>query len=122
MICPVLKSQLGVGCAAVGTTCLRVITAMGTPILWWLAALALLWAIWLWLGRRDWRFGVPVLAVLAVWLPWFQYADRPLFFFYAIMIIPFYATPNIVGVKDGIVNYGASQFESADWTQVGMKA
>lgn len=37
-------------------------------------------------------------------------------------IIPFYATPNIVGVKDGIVNYGASQFESVDWTQVGMKA
>lgn len=37
-------------------------------------------------------------------------------------IIPFYATPNIVGVKTGIVNYGASQFENVDWTQVGMKA
>lgn len=37
-------------------------------------------------------------------------------------IIPFYATPNIVGVKDGIVNYGASQFQSFDWTAVGVKA
>lgn len=37
-------------------------------------------------------------------------------------IIPIYATPNITGVKKGIVNYGASQFESVDWTQVGMKA
>lgn len=37
-------------------------------------------------------------------------------------IIPFYATPNIVGVKNGIVNYGASQFEGVDWTQVGIKA
>lgn len=80
------------GCTAVGTTCLRVITAMGTPVLWWLAALALIAAAWFWLGRRDWRFAVPVLAVLGVWLPWFQYAERPLFFFYAIMIIPFYAT------------------------------
>ena len=80
------------GCEAVGTTCLRVISAMGTPLLWWLAAAALIAGLWFWLGKRDWRFAVPVLAVAAVWLPWFQYADRPLFFFYAIMIIPFSAT------------------------------
>lgn len=80
------------GCDAVGTTCLRVVAAMGTPVLWWLAAAALIAAVWFWLGRRDWRFAVPVLAIAAAWLPWFQYAERPLFFFYAIMIIPFSAT------------------------------
>lgn len=37
-------------------------------------------------------------------------------------VLPFYATPIIVGVKDGVVNFGASQFESADWTKVGYKA
>lgn len=37
-------------------------------------------------------------------------------------VIPFYATPVIVGVKKGLVNYGAKQFETYDWTQVGMKA
>lgn len=37
-------------------------------------------------------------------------------------VIPFYATPNIVGVKEGIVNWGAAQFESVDWTAVGVKA
>lgn len=37
-------------------------------------------------------------------------------------VIPFYATPEIWGVKDGVVNYGASQFEVSDWTQVGLKA
>ena len=37
------------------------------------------------------------------------------------VLIPFYATPNIVGVKTGLVNTGASQFESTDWTQVGYK-
>lgn len=36
--------------------------------------------------------------------------------------IPFYATPQIMGVKKGVVNYGASLFESIDWTQVGVKA
>ena len=38
------------------------------------------------------------------------------------VLIPFYATPNIVGVKTGVVNHGASQFENTDWTQVGIKA
>lgn len=80
------------GCEAVGTTCMRIISAMGTPLLWWMAAIALVLAVWLWLGKRDWRFAVPVLAVAAVWIPWFQYADRPLFFFYAIMIVPFTVT------------------------------
>lgn len=80
------------GCEAVGTTCLRVISGLGTPLLWWLACAALVAGLWWWLGRRDWRFAVPVLGVLAVWLPWFQYAGRPLFFFYAIVLLPFYVT------------------------------
>lgn len=80
------------GCDAVGDTCLRVISGVGTPILWWLACAALVAGLWWWLGRRDWRFAVPVLGVLAVWLPWFQYAGRPLFFFYAVVLLPFYVT------------------------------
>ena len=80
------------GCTAVGTTCLRVVSALGTPLLWWAAAVALVVALWLWIARRDWRFAVPILALASTWLPWFRYADRPLFFFYAIMIIPFTVT------------------------------
>ncbi len=34
-------------------------------------------------------------------------------------IIPFYATPVVYGVKKGLVNYGASQFQIPDWTKVG---
>lgn len=77
------------GCEAVGSTCMRIISAMGTPILWWAAAAALIVALYFWLVKRDWRFSVPVLAYGAVWLPWFQYAERPIFFFYAVMMIPF---------------------------------
>ena len=68
------------------------ISGLGTPVLWWMACAALIAGIWWWLGRRDWRFAVPVLGVLAVWLPWFQFAARPLFFFYAIVLLPFYVT------------------------------
>ena len=80
------------GCEAVGTTCLRIISGMGTPLLWWAAVAAIVLAVFWWIAGRDWRFGVPLLAIASTWLPWFRYADRPLFFFYAIMIIPFSAT------------------------------
>ncbi|MFT8394953.1 dolichyl-phosphate-mannose--protein mannosyltransferase [Propionibacterium sp.] len=80
------------GCKAVGDTCLRVISGVGTPFLWWFAAIAVIAGLFFWIGGRDWRFGVPLVAAAATWLGWFPNADRPTFFFYAIMIIPFTAT------------------------------
>ena len=78
------------GCHAVGEqTCIRVINAMGTPVLWWMAAIALVVAIIWWIGGRDWRFGVPVIAAMSTYLPWFFSGTRPIFFFYSITIIPF---------------------------------
>jgi dolichyl-phosphate-mannose--protein O-mannosyl transferase len=69
--------------------CIRVISGVGTPALWWVAIFALVAAAILWVGGRDWRFGIPVVGVLSSWLPWFAFDSRPLFFFYAIAIIPF---------------------------------
>ncbi|MDO5645707.1 MAG: ABC transporter family substrate-binding protein [Dermabacter sp.] len=36
-------------------------------------------------------------------------------------VLPFYATPVVFAVKEGLVNYGAAQFESYDYTAVGYK-
>lgn len=81
------------GCTAVAPgTCLRVINGMGTPLLWWMAAAALFAGLFWWLSGRDWRFAVPVVGTLSVWLPWFLHADRPIFFFYAIVMVPFTVT------------------------------
>ncbi|MFT3888948.1 MAG: phospholipid carrier-dependent glycosyltransferase [Arachnia sp.] len=77
------------GCRAVTGTCLRVITTMGTPLLWWGALAAIVLALGWWIVGRDWRFGVPLIGIASTWIPWFRFADRPLFFFYTIMIIPF---------------------------------
>ncbi len=81
------------GCNATGgDTCLRVISGVGTPLLWWAALIAIVIGLGLWWLGRDWRFAIPLVAGLTPWLMWFPNADRPLFFFYAIMIIPFTAT------------------------------
>ncbi|ALE08076.1 hypothetical protein AL755_21790 [Arthrobacter sp. ERGS1:01] len=37
-------------------------------------------------------------------------------------VIPLTPTPNTYGVTTGVVNYGAAQFQSIDWTKVGWKA
>jgi dolichyl-phosphate-mannose-protein mannosyltransferase len=83
--------QPGTGGCPGPDTCLRVISGIGTPALWWGAVIALVVALILWIGARDWRFGVPLVGVLSAWLPWFSYTDRPLFLFYAIAIVPFSA-------------------------------
>ncbi|WP_246081824.1 dolichyl-phosphate-mannose--protein mannosyltransferase [Nocardioides litoris] len=78
------------GCdAAAGSECYQQVLLIGTPVLWWGGALALVAAAVLWAATRDWRFGVAVTGALSTWLPWLMYDDRPIFFFYAIAYLPF---------------------------------
>src|SRR5690606_42131866 len=35
--------------------CAREVLAIGTPLLWWVACFALLYVLWRWFFRRDWR-------------------------------------------------------------------
>jgi dolichyl-phosphate-mannose--protein O-mannosyl transferase len=78
------------GCdAPAGTNCLSVISALGTPLLWWGGALALLASLVFWIAQRDWRFGIPIVGYVTCWVPWFAFDDRPIFFFYAVTMVPF---------------------------------
>ena len=69
--------------------CSREVLALGTPLLWWGAALTLAVVVWLWLGRRDWRAGAALAGLAAGWLPWFAFQDRTIFTFYAVVFAPF---------------------------------
>ena len=76
------------GCTA--ATCVREVTSIGTPLLWWAATAALVWLVWRWVGARDWRAGAVLGGVLAGWLPWVVlYHDRTIFTFYAVVFAPF---------------------------------
>ena len=78
------------GCEAKpGSVCYRQVLLIGTPVIWWGGAIALLFAGAMWVGARDWRYGVSVVGALSAWLPWLMYDDRPIFFFYAIAVLPF---------------------------------
>lgn len=90
------------GCWASGSdTCIRVVSGMGTPVLWWMAFIALFAGLIWWIAGRDWRFGVPIIAAMSTYLPWFTAGTRPVFFFYAICIIPF--TVTILAMTLGLI-------------------
>ncbi len=76
------------GCTAPGG-CASQILALGTPLLWWTACFALLYVLWRWAFRRDWRSGAVLAGVAAIYLPWFQYQHRTIFSFYMVVLVPF---------------------------------
>ena len=78
------------GCTApAGSDCLRQVLLIGTPMIWWTGIIAVLFAAAMWIGARDWRYGVAVVGVASTWLPWLLYDDRPIFLFYAVLTLPF---------------------------------
>jgi dolichyl-phosphate-mannose--protein O-mannosyl transferase len=78
------------GChAPADSDCLRQVLLLGNPTLWWGGVIALVFALVVWVGARDWRFGVPIVGAASTWLPWLMYDDRPIFLFYAVTTLPF---------------------------------
>ncbi|SCK10282.1 Dolichyl-phosphate-mannose-protein mannosyltransferase [Streptomyces sp. WMMB 322] len=77
------------GCTDQGEGCAREVLALGTPLLWWAACFAVLYAVYRWLLRRDWRAGAVLCGIAAGYLPWFMYQERTIFLFYAVVFVPF---------------------------------
>ncbi|MGP4002584.1 dolichyl-phosphate-mannose--protein mannosyltransferase [Streptomyces sp. 8N706] len=78
------------GCPAdTAGKCAREVLAIGTPLLWWTACFAVLYMLYRWAFRRDWRAGAILCGIAAGWLPWFMYQERTIFLFYAVVFVPF---------------------------------
>ena len=72
-----------------GTSCSQEILALGTPILWWAATLALLVTIGFWFSKRERQAEILLVVIGASYLPWFAIQERTMFSFYAIAFEPF---------------------------------
>ena len=80
------------GCGA--DSCSQEILALGTPLLWWSATIALSVVVGLWIRAALMRRIEPALTILvagmtAGYLPWFFYQSRTVFTIYAIVFPPF---------------------------------
>lgn len=69
--------------------CSREILAMGTPLIWWLGVIALLFTLKHLFLKKDWIAGFIVLTFAASYLPWLLFPERTTFYFYAITLQPF---------------------------------
>ncbi|MEU0030444.1 phospholipid carrier-dependent glycosyltransferase [Streptomyces sp. NPDC006335] len=79
----------GVDGCGTAVDCSQTILALGTPVLWWSACCALVYLLYRWALRRDWRAGAVLCGVGAGYLPWFLYQDRTVFSFYAVVFVPY---------------------------------
>jgi len=75
------------GCGA--DKCASEVLALGNPIIWWAALLAVPYQLWCWIARRDWCAGAAIVGIAAGWLPWMLYLDRTVFTFYTVVYVPF---------------------------------
>lgn len=80
------------GCGS--KNCAQEVLALGTPLLWWSAtiAVAVLLGFWIWqlYNRKvDSRITFILLGIIAGYVPWFFFQNRTVFSFYAIVFEPF---------------------------------
>ena len=72
-----------------GQNCSQEILALGTPLIWWSAIIALGVLVGFVVSRRDKRGALILLGVAAGYLPWFAFQQRTVFSFYSIVFEPF---------------------------------
>ncbi|MGZ4137304.1 MAG: dolichyl-phosphate-mannose--protein mannosyltransferase [Actinomycetota bacterium] len=82
-----------------GNDARRVIYSNGNPAIFWGALLAIPWTTYAWFRRRDWLAGFIVLAIAALYMPWF-FVSRPQFLFYATPISPFLVLADVYLIRD----------------------
>jgi dolichyl-phosphate-mannose--protein O-mannosyl transferase len=80
------------GCGS--NSCSQEVLALGTPVLWWSATVAVIVLLGLWWWqfyhrKIDSKLSFILLGIIAGYLPWFFFQKRTVFSFYAVVFEPF---------------------------------
>jgi dolichyl-phosphate-mannose--protein O-mannosyl transferase len=68
--------------------CSKAITSIGTVTTWWLGAVAIVFVLFWWAARRDWRAGAILAGLAGGYLPWFSLEERTIYSFYTVAFEP----------------------------------
>jgi dolichyl-phosphate-mannose-protein mannosyltransferase len=79
--------QSGDSCGA--DECAQEILAMGTPLLWWSAVIAVAITLGFYLKSVNKTAEIVLAGFAGTYLPWFIFQDRTMFYFYSITTLPF---------------------------------
>ncbi|MDO4898312.1 MAG: phospholipid carrier-dependent glycosyltransferase [Rothia sp. (in: high G+C Gram-positive bacteria)] len=69
--------------------CSQAVLNIGNPLIWWSFIIVAVFALLLFLVRRDWRFGALFMVFAVGYFPWFAYPQRTMFYFYALSFEPY---------------------------------
>ena len=70
-------------------SCSSAITAIGNPLIWWGAVVAIGFLYWRLIRHREWQTGLILMGIAAGYLPWLMYLNRTMFEFYTIVFVPY---------------------------------
>jgi len=93
------------GCTA-ASSCVQAISSIPNPLIWWACVAAVVYLLYAFVVRRDWRYALVLTGVAATYVPWLLYPERTIFQFYTIAILPFlvialaFALKAIAGAPD----------------------
>lgn len=87
------------GCDFAGG-CVQNIYSMPNPLIWYASVVAVLYLIWRFAVRRDWRDAVILTGIAVTYVPWLMYPERTIFQFYTIAILPFLLLALTVALRD----------------------
>ena len=98
--------QSGNSCGA--EECAQEILAMGTPLLWWSAIIAVAITLGFYIRTRNRSAEIVLAGFAGTYLPWFIFQDRTMFYFYSISTLPFLIL-SLVYCFDLLLKYGNYQ-------------
>ena len=88
--------------------CAQEILAMGTPLLWWSAVIAVAITLGFYLKTVNKSAEIVLAGFAGTYLPWFFFQDRTMFYFYSITTLPFLILA-LIYCFDLLLKYGNYQ-------------
>ena len=88
--------------------CAQEILAMGTPLLWWSAIIAVAITIGFYINTSNRSAEIVLVGFAGTYLPWFIFQDRTMFYFYSITTLPFLILA-LIYCFDLLLKYGNYQ-------------
>ena len=88
--------------------CAQEILAMGTPLLWWSAIIAVAITLGFYINTRNRSAEIVLAGFAGTYLPWFIFQDRTMFYFYSISTLPFLILA-LIYCFDLLLKYGNYQ-------------
>ncbi|WP_375388675.1 dolichyl-phosphate-mannose--protein mannosyltransferase [uncultured Amnibacterium sp.] len=70
-------------------SCVSAITDLPNPLIWYAAVAASVYLVVRFIRRREWQAALILMGFVGGYLPWLQYPNRTMFFFYSIAFEPY---------------------------------